>query len=265
MKASFRPWICLPALGAAALRLACSMLPAVDRHLAAARLGPCTALLAVASTEPATTPCTWGKRAKKKASSRPWVRMQALDAAALRLARPLLPAVDLRLAAARLGPCTALLAVSSSEPATTPCTWGKRARKKASSRPWVRIQALDTAVLVTKEDLSQDRLTGPLTTCLPMGATGIAVVPLVAANMDTDTATHPMDTDTDATAEVCTTRAREREASVSYTAGELVGLVSRVLVRTEEGWAGLSALPRDRRTDRPTECSTKVLRAHRPA
>ena len=262
-KASFRPWIRLPALGAAALRLARSMLPAVDRHLAAARLGPRTALLAVPSTEPATTPCTWGKRAKKKASSRPWVRMQALDAAALRLARPLLPAVDLRLAAARLGPCTALLAVSSSEPATTPCTWGKRARKTASSPPWVRMQALDTAVLVTK-DLSQDRLTGPLTTCLPLGV-AIAVVPLVAAEVDTDTAIHPMDTDTDATAEVCTTRAREREASVSYTAGELVGLVSRVLVRTKEGWAGLSALPRDRRTDRPTDCSTKVLRAHRPA
>ena len=115
------------------------------------------------------------------------------------------------------------------------------------------MQALDAAVLVTKEDVSKDRLTGPLTTCLPLGV-DMAVVPLVAANMDTDTATHPTDTDTDTTAEVCTTRSRDRMASVSYTAGELMGLVNRVLVRTEEGWAGLSALPTDRRTNRPTDC-----------
>ena len=62
--------------------------------------------------------------------------------------------VDLRLAAARPGPRTALLAIPSTEPATTPCTWGKRARKEASPRPWVRTEALDTAVLFTSKDVS---------------------------------------------------------------------------------------------------------------
>ena len=62
--------------------------------------------------------------------------------------------VDLRLAAARPGRRTSILAVPPTEPATTPCTWGKRARKEASSRLWVRTEALVTAVLFTSKDVS---------------------------------------------------------------------------------------------------------------
>ena len=116
---------------------------------------------------------------------------------------------------------------------------------EACRRLWVRTEALDTVVLVTTEDVPKDRLTGPVTTaCLPLG---MAVVPLVAASTDTDTDTPPTDSDPDmgTTLEAFTAREGEREASVS-TAEELVGLDSMVLVATEEGWAGLEALPMTR-------------------
>ena len=113
--------------------------------------------------------------------------------AALPVVRPMLPAVDLGLAVVRPGPCPAVLVVPST--ATTPCTWGRKARKKACRRPWVRTQTLEAVVLVTAEDLCKDRLTGPVTTaCLTWG---LVVVTLVAASTDTDTATLPTDTDTD--------------------------------------------------------------------
>ena len=128
----------------------------------------------------------------------------------------MLPAVDLGLAVVRPGPCPAVLVVPST--ATTPCTWGGRARKRACRRPWVRArtQALDTAVFVTGL---------VITACLSLG---LAEVPLVAASTDTDTATLP--TDTDSTAEACTARDAEREAGVC--SEELVGLGNMALVTT---------------------------------
>lgn len=89
-------------------------------------------------------------------------------------------AVGLRLAAASPGPCTALLPVPSTESAATPCTWKRTVRKKACSRPQVRTEALDTAVLVTPEeedwvvglvvvrrDHPTDRSTDRSTDCFP--------------------------------------------------------------------------------------------------
>ena len=138
--------------------------------------------------------------------------------AALPLVRPMLAAVELRLGVVRPGPCTTLLVVPSTETATTSCTWGGRARKRACRRPWVRArtQALDTAVFVTGL---------VITACLSLG---LAEVPLVAASTDTDTATLP--TDTDSTAEACTARDAEREAGVC--SEELVGLGNMALVTT---------------------------------
>ena len=181
--------------------------------------------------------------------------------AAYPVALPML-SVDLRLGVLDPGPCLALLAVPSTEPAATPCTCGKRARKRACWRPWVRMEAVDTAVLVTKEDASKDRIAGPVTTtvCLPVG---MAVVPLVAASTDTGTA-NPLaytdtNTDTDTTgAEVCTARGGGAEVSVHYVV-ELVGLDKMVLVTAEEEWAGLAASPI------PSPVSTAAVGLHHAA
>ena len=193
--------------------------------------------------------------------------------AALPVVRPVLPAVDLGLAVVRPGSCPAVLVVPST--ATTPCTWGGRAWKKACRRSWVRTLAL--VVLITAEELCKDRLTGPVTTaCLPLC---LVVVPVVAASTDTDTATLPTDTgtdtatlptvtdtntailptdtdtdtatlptdtdippltDSDTTAEGWTATVKARVAGVWR--GKLVGLGKMVLVATEAGWVGLAAL-----------------------
>ena len=110
-------------------------------------------------------------------------------------ALPMLTTMDLRLSAVRPGPCTALLVVTSTELAATPCIWMGRARKRACRRSWVPTGALDTAVLVTAENVPMDRLSGTVATACP--PLGMAVVPLVAASTDTDTATPATNTDTD--------------------------------------------------------------------
>ena len=135
----------------------------------------------------------------------------------------------------------ALVAACSTEPETTPCTEGNTVRGKACHRAQVRTEGLNSAVLVTQEDVSKD-LSDPATTaCLPLG---IALVPLVAASTDTDTGTSPagMDAGMGTPLESFKGGEREREANVCA-AEELVGLGNMVLVATEEGWVGLEALP----------------------
>ena len=172
----------------------------------------------------------------------------------------MLTAVDLRLAVVHPGPCTALIVVTCTEPAATSSTYQREraTRERACRHPWARVltEVLDTAVLVTAENGSKDRLMGAGTTaCLSSSADlGMAVVLLVVASSDADTATPSTDTEVGREASVCT--------------GELMGLLDkRVLVATEEeAWVGLLVVvvPRDRRTDRPTDRSTKGLLAHRP-